>query len=342
MDSNGLPHTKTILALRAERYQERFHALFQPLARWFESDYEFLTCLEATFSHHGEPIDFGNSPDAERYAAAFAPHGDQDPFEDMAAALTRLQQWFPPAFMNDAPPLPSCPQFSHLFAGLVSLADWIGSDEELFPYCGEETRRDCEDPMPFARDAARSTLERLALDCAPLRRQPLPAFKALFPFAPNPLQQAVASIPLDDEARIVILETETGSGKTEAALYHFARLFFAGKVDGLYLANPLWLAARQIHERCTEFAEALFPRHGPVPVLAIPGYIQAGSAQGQRLPQFRVLWPADAGQDPKRFWAAESPKRFLASAMAVGTIDQALLSVIRTRHSHLRAARNLP
>jgi CRISPR-associated endonuclease/helicase Cas3 len=36
-------------------------------------------------------------------------------------------------------------------------------------------------------------------------------------------------------------------------------------------------------------------------------------------------------------WAAERPKRFLAAPIAVGTIDQALLSALQVKHAHLRS-----
>jgi gas vesicle protein len=48
---------------------------------------------------------------------------------------------------------------------------------------------------------------------------------------------------------IVVLEAETGSGKTEAALWRFATLFATGQVDGLYFALPARVAASQIHGR---------------------------------------------------------------------------------------------
>ena len=37
-------------------------------------------------------------------------------------------------------------------------------------------------------------------------------------------------------------------------------------------------------------------------------------------------------------WAAESAKRYLAAAVAVGTIDQAMLASLQVKHAHLRAA----
>ena len=36
----------------------------------------------------------------------------------------------------------------------------------------------------------------------------------------------------------MIIESETGSGKTEAALWRFARMYEAGLVDGLSRARP--------------------------------------------------------------------------------------------------------
>jgi hypothetical protein len=55
--------------------------------------------------------------------------------------------------------------------------------------------------------------------------------------------------PAPDADRVVVLESETGSGKTEAALWHFLRLFRDGQVDGLYFALPTRAAAIQIHRR---------------------------------------------------------------------------------------------
>ncbi len=43
--------------------------------------------------------------------------------------------------------------------------------------------------------------------------------------------------------------SETGSGKTEAALWRFAEMYAEGLVDGMYFALPTRAAAVQIHER---------------------------------------------------------------------------------------------
>ena len=78
----------------------------------------------------------------------------------------------------------------------------------------------------------------------------------------------------------------------------------------------------------------------------MPGYIQSDGERGSRradgaglLSRFETLWPDTAAESaaPRR-WAAEHPKRALAAAAAVGTIDQALLSGLPVRHAHLRGA----
>ncbi len=56
-------------------------------------------------------------------------------------------------------------------------------------------------------------------------------------------------------------------------------------------------------------------------------------------PESGNIWQDDAKAClHERIWAIEHPKRFLAATVAVGTIDQALLSAVQTKHAHLRGA----
>ncbi len=71
----------------------------------------------------------------------------------------------------------------------------------------------------------------------------------------------------------------------------------------------------------------------------MPGYAAADGEEPVILPKFEVQWN-DNPDDEKahRRWAAETPKRFLAAPIAVGTIDQALLGILKVRHAHMRYA----
>ena len=99
--------------------------------------------------------------------------------------------------------------------------------------------------------------------------------------APNAIQRRAAlETPLDEP--LVIIESETGSGKTEAALWRFARMYEAGLVDRLYFALPTRSAASQLHARVNRFIARMFPEEQrPEPVLAVPGYLKAGDFTGK-------------------------------------------------------------
>lgn len=135
---------------------------------------------------------------------------------------------------------------------------------------------------------------------------------------------------------LVILESETGSGKTEAALWRFVHLFRAGLADSLYFALPTRVAASQVYSRIQTAIKNLWPENPPLTIRALPGYVNADGADIKHLPDFEVLW-SDKPDDAKAHqrWAAESAKRFLAAPIAVGTIDQALLGALQVRHTML-------
>ena len=290
----------------------------------------------ASLSHHGQPLQLeGNlSPNPRLWNSCRG----LDPIEGVRRIGELARKWFPAAFGDGASQLPTSPEFQHMFLGLCTLADWIGSKEEWFPFCGEPQNDYME---TVARKQAREAVSAIGLDLGKQRAGlagGLPSFPALFGFSHNAIQQAVTETPLDEN--LVIVESETGSGKTEAALWRFARMYESGLVDGLYFALPTRAAATQIHERVTRFVERMFPEgNRPEPVLAVPGYVKAGDIAGHHLQNYEVWWDdhSDAATRNRR-WAAESSKRYLAAQIAVGTVDQAMMAALKVKHAHMRAA----
>jgi CRISPR-associated endonuclease/helicase Cas3 len=159
-------------------------------------------------------------------------------------------------------------------------------------------------------------------------------------FSPRSGQRAIDGLSLPDErGSVVLLESETGSGKTEAALRWASRLIDAGLVDGCFFAVPLRSAAVQLHRRMQVWLDATYGRDRVEALLAVPGYYRMGEAEGRKLPDFSVQWSDAETEDRGALrWAAEQPKRYAAASFAVGTIDQALLGALAVRHAHLRAA----
>jgi CRISPR-associated endonuclease/helicase Cas3 len=292
--------------------------------------------LRAVISHHGRPAPMQLNPieHIEHYWRAVR---DYDP--DLAAAeIGRcLPGWFPDAFVAGGATLPDKAAFDHLMCGLTTLADWVGSDVTWFPHIGDLDQGYMAHAMKAAETACRAvgldTVQQRAARTSPV------TFKDVSCFAiPRPPQALVGASDL--EAQVLILEAETGSGKTEAALWRYALLFEAGRVDGLYFAVPTRAAAIQLHKRVVEATKRLFGEASPEPILAVPGYMRAGEVEGRPLPHWRVLWDDAATADRSALearWAAEHSKRYLAAPIAVGTVDQAMLAALKVKHAHLRA-----
>ncbi len=308
------------------------------LEEWSTGNTVFEILL-ASLSHHGRPVDTQEPPPGKA-AWERCPKTGRDPFVGMAQLVSDSRSWFPLAFRSVVEPLPSEPAFQHYFAGIVMLADWLGSDTRFFPFADR-----LEDRIGFARSQANLAIESIGLKCDTARdelKTHRPSYQRSFGFdGKREMQQLSSLVPLGQGPSLAILEAETGAGKTEAAYWHFLRLFQEGYVDGMYFALPTRTAATQVYRRLVDANIRTFLNDAvrPPVVQAVPGYISVDKIEGKRLPGFEVLWNDDSQERMRyRAWAAEGPKRYLAASIAVGTIDQVLLSALATPHSHMRAA----
>lgn len=336
--------------------------LLDELVGWFEHEDSLFDYVAVSVSHHGTPPNLdglGRGKGSRLWSSV----DGRDPIAEMARLSAAARQWFPQAFEQSSYTLPDSQPFLHVFSGLITLADWIGSDDEPGAFPHSEGGQSDFARMRFARQRATEILDRLGLSTWTARAElgpSAPGFEILRAdpeHSIRPAQAAVSALPVPTEGSTAVLEAETGSGKTEAALLHFFKLYHAGLVDGLYFALPTRTAATQIHRRAFEAIARVFPNPEtrPAVVLAVPGYLRVDDVLGRRGNGFDVQWergasvptlssPAALWDDDERerlrfrTWAAEHPKRYLAGAVVVGTIDQVLLSALKVKHAHLRTA----
>ena len=323
--TNGHQRESCAFLILANRERSHpFHDCLLRLSKWGDAAGAIIA---AAFAHHGKPVEGPSDPMPQGWPPL--PHYDWR--AQTEGVVRAMQAWFPCAF-GDASPLPNEPRFHHLVAGFAALADWIGSHTSFFPF-----------RQPFdmaynavAHEGATRALAKIGLDTGSLAAVGPVAFEELTDerHSPNSAQRAVADIETD--ARLVILEAETGSGKTEAALWRYTKLFAAGKVSGLYFAVPTRAAARQLHRRINRAIQRAYGSLAPEAVLAIPGLLRSGDYEGKRLPGWDVLWDDNALAQHR--WAAEHATRFLAAPIAVGTVDQAMLSALQVKHCHMRGS----
>ena len=231
---------------------------------------------------------------------------------------------------------------SWLVAGIVTLADWLGSDQKHFRYSPHIT------DMTDYWDMAQSRAGRAVRDAHLLARPPRPSLALadlIDATQPTPLQVAVSQQMLEGGPQLHVIEDLTGAGKTEAAVILAHRLIRQGLGHGIYFALPTMATSNGMFARANTWRMALFDG-GPAEFVLAHGQVgrrellDAGdpSAYGDEkdgdVPAGRV----------RRSWLADSRKKALLAQLGVGTIDQALLGVLKVKHSTLRqlgVARNI-
>ena len=231
-------------------------------------------------------------------------------------------------------------KFSWWLAGLLVVCDWVGSDDSVFDYVAEPMSLE-EYWHSIALPNAQKALGKCGLlPCLPSNSMTLSKLSGE-DFSPTPLQTLCGEVGEFNEPQLWILEDITGAGKTEAAMLLVNRMMAAGQGDGFYIGLPTMATADGMYRRMAGCYQRLFQR-GQLPSLIL--------AHGSRhlSNQFResiIDIPASqldygdgepTGSAQCIAWLADNRKKTLLSDAGVGTVDQALLSILPSRHQSLR------
>ena len=229
-------------------------------------------------------------------------------------------------------------EVSWWMAGIAVLADWIGSNSDIFRYRDAESSLD-EYWLEALQLADKALHESGVL--APARQSPL-SFDSLFPAiqVPAPLQQWAATIDIAPGPQIHLLEDVTGAGKTEAAVMLTHRLIAGGCADGFFIGLPTMATANAMYGRIASVVDKLFPNPETSLVLAharknlvevfAKSVIASGRDEGD------VSQHDESATHRCARWLADHNKRALLSPAGVGTVDQALLGALQSKHQSLR------
>lgn len=231
-------------------------------------------------------------------------------------------------------------QHSWMFAGIMTLADWMGSDQENFPLLS--TPMPLEEYWPIACEHARRAL----IGIPPLSsHREYSDHRALFPFIRTltPLQQKASSLDISAPGpQLIILEDVTGAGKTEAALILTHRLLSAGKGHGLYVGLPTMATANAMYQRLATAYHALFADDARPSLVLAHGGREMSDNFRQSVWQPSVTEAEDYARTDVNAtgechaWFADSRKKALLAEVGVGTLDQLLMAVMPFRHQSLR------
>ena len=239
-------------------------------------------------------------------------------------------------------PTPSCEKdnsFLVVLSGLTSVADWIGSNEDYFPY--DNGFRSPDDHLEVSRCRAEKAMAHLGWTGW---HPPavISDFEQLFPFIahPRPLQKKIAELAesLGNSPSLIIIEAPMGEGKTEAAMYLADRWMVALGQKGCYFALPTQATSNQMFRRISEFLETRYPDLVTNLQLVHAGAILSTDFYDMRM---RVSQDDDSIGPSSDVSALDiawflPKKRALLAPFGVGTVDQSLLSVLQTRHYFVR------
>ncbi len=269
--------------------------------------------LRAATGHHGQPPGISALKPASQSFSATACNDAIQFVRDLMNILRPQPLLFRDAYSAES----ALNTSAWSVAGLTVLCDWIGSNQKWFEYCADVVPLEeyWTRSLGKARDAVRQT------GILPSRVSSNLGMGALFPsFEPSPLQTCVETVFLGDGPQLLIAEEITGSGKTEAALILAHRMIDAGLADGIYIALPTMATANAMHGRLDSKYKLLFDDGEPASLVL--------THSARHLD--------DAASDHCTVWLADHRKKALLSQVGAGTVDQALLGVLPSKHNVLR------
>ncbi len=248
-------------------------------------------------------------------------------------------------------------------AGFAVLCDWLGSNSDFFHLHSKPLDLETywqEIALPKAEQIIQKT------DILPLSPRESVSLSHLFSFisTPTPLQKRAGDIQLGSGPHLFILEDVTGAGKTEAAFMLLHRLMASNKAEGAYFALPTMATANAMYQRTGKVYKKIYAdqqdqqdqqdqgnQRTPSLVLAhgsrhlMDGFVQSvlpdctSGYDGQNNGIDNDASPAESDVAAKvscAAWLADNRKKALLAHIGVGTIDQALLAILCSRHQSMR------
>lgn len=319
------------VSLNAVRHDLASAALLRSvLARHFPGASWIAAITQALGAHHG----YFPRPREMRDAKPIGEGGE------WSAARAQLLDAYLATLLPGEPPATAeipLPAVAWL-AGLTSVADWIGSNQDWFP------------PGERAETLAGHYAQALELAGRALDDIGWPGFRPLFAAdadtdaligrilgraaettVARPLQLATdrllgnASGPV-----LMIVEAPMGEGKTELAFLAHLRLQAANGHRGLYVALPTQATGNAMFERALTFLKNFAPD-----IRLDIQLVHGGAMLDERIHQLRGVNASEDESIASSAWFSQR-KRPLLSPYGVGTVDQALFATLHVKHHFVR------
>ena len=226
-------------------------------------------------------------------------------------------------------------------AGLTSVADWIASNADWFPL-GERRDDLCayyHHACVLAEQALQHIRWRRSMQMLLGARTELNILLSRITQRQNlqarPLQQTGDRLLVNAKGpSLLLVEAPMGEGKTELAFLAHLRLQAANGHRGLYVALPTQATGNALFKRALTFLEAFGVEPSDVRL------IHGGAWLNEDMQRLQEVYLRGINQDKGEtldaaVWFSQR-RRPLLSSYGVGTIDQALFSILNVKHHFVR------
>lgn len=293
----------------------------------------------ATMGHHGKPL----------------PESSQQPLdtmlrpEDRKAVIAHIHacaHLFPVASaFPEHPAFEIAKRASWFLAGFTTVCDWVGSNQHWFPYrspgSGDVLDQYQSYFVSHALPQARRALQYSGLLPSPLAART--TIRDLFPriAVPTPLQAFVERLPLDGSPTLVLIEDLPGSGKTEASITLSRRMAETGSGNGIAFQLPTMATSNAMFDRMAKASGRFFAADSKPTIVLAHGMRHLEERFTKLLDQhYSSPEPADEDADTASAsctrWLGDDRRKVFLAQFGVGTVDQALLSVLPVKFQSIR------
>ncbi|MDR4534003.1 CRISPR-associated helicase Cas3' [Glutamicibacter sp. PS] len=287
-------------------------------------------------AHHGLPVTRSEITFTEDYFSQLVDEAPEwlDLHEPTLKAATNSFNAAPALKALRSTVLPASAQM--LLTGLVIMADWIASNNNVCPLTSSG-----RDGSP---NRAMDALERIDptlpwIPQPPQTEDSNAAFVDRFGwpegFSARPMQLAALKLARGcppGQGGLLIIESAMGDGKTEAALLAAEELGASNESGGIMVAAPTMATANGLFQRVTDWAKSAM-RDAPASLYL--AHSKAALNSKYQAFQKRELLDDENGPLIAHSWLSGRKKGMLANTV-VGTIDQVLLAALQSKHLMLR------
>lgn len=217
-----------------------------------------------------------------------------------------------------------------MLAGFCSVSDWLGSSDSF--YYDDEPCMDLNFWYQKRLEIAKNTLQ---VSGVISQIKPFQGVDTLLNgYSARQVQCLIDELPTAQG--LTLIESSTGSGKTEAALAYAWKLLANGLAESIVFALPTQATANAMLKRLEKIASLVFANETNVVLAHGRARFQEDFIDLKQACRPHTVQDGEEAWVQCGNWLAQSRKRIFLGQIGICTVDQVLVSVLPVKHKFVR------